>query len=142
MLKTNKGDPDEIKKQWEKVTEELNQFGSGPKKNINEWQTTFLNWKNQVRHKARVIKTYIKQTGGGTECDKQLSYLEERALVCWGRVAVDGASIGDLGIITGKSDDNVLARSLSPASPLSTASSVDCLCTSDTLYTNNVPRSY
>lgn len=128
MLKTNKGDPDDIKRQWEDLTADLNQFGSGPKKSSNEWQTTFVNWKNQVRHKARTIKTHIYQTGGGTQCDKQLSDLEERALVCWGRVAVDGAAIGDIGINTGKADDalNVenSAAPLSPTSPVSTTSSV------------------
>ena len=37
------------------------------------------------------------------QCDKQLSdlYLFFFIFVCWGKVAVDGASIGDIGIITG-----------------------------------------
>ena len=128
MLKANKGDPDEIKKKWEELSEELNQFGSGPKKIAKEWQTTFANWKNQVRHKARLIKMHISQTGGGAQCDKKLSDIEERALSCWGRVPVDGSGIGDIGIGTIISEDIVegieTAGSVSPTSPVSVTSSV------------------
>ena len=99
------------------------------KKSSYECQTTLLNWKKQFRHKALTIKTPINETAGGTQCDKQLSDLEDRALVCWERLALNGASIEDIGIITDKLDDNVLnmenaARLLSPTSPISTTFSI------------------
>ena len=119
MLKT----PDEVQKNWEKLTIALNQFDSGPKKTSNEWKSTFSKWKSYVYQKTRTINN----TGDGEQCNNNFSALEKRALACWGGVPGDGATIEDIDTGTSDSDDNVLidetaSGSLFPTSHVSSTS--------------------
>lgn len=56
-------------------------FWQGAKKTAVAWEASFRNWKNEIRLKARQIKSHAKGIGGGAASDKWLTELEERALL-------------------------------------------------------------
>lgn len=97
QLRTGAGDPVKLGKLWQNLTAQLNAYGAAPTKTTEGWQSTFMNWKHQLRRKARVIKEHANGTGGGPPCDKKLTDIEERALSLWGREVIHGSGAGIVG---------------------------------------------
>lgn len=83
------------------MADELNGYGSGPRKSPGEWNSTFINWKNSTKYKARTLHAHAGKTGGGSPEKKQLSAIEERALSLWGMETIIGNPIGEFGLNAG-----------------------------------------
>ncbi|XP_055836963.1 uncharacterized protein LOC129905518 [Episyrphus balteatus] len=63
----------------------------GPVRPALKWKETLTHWKHSLRSRARKLKIQGRVTGGGPPpTEKTLSDFEERALGCFGAIAVDG----------------------------------------------------
>lgn len=93
--KYNPQTPDILEHTWENLTLKLNSTG-GPQRNLGQWKKVFIDWKCNVRKKARLIKKSLRQTGGG-DPEKPLNDLEEKLLDLTGKLVVDGIEVDELG---------------------------------------------
>lgn len=59
---------------------------------------TFVDWKTQVRKRARLIREQKKETGNAGTSIKPLTDLEEKLLALTGQVVVSGLNIPEIGI--------------------------------------------
>lgn len=71
---------------WTELTNLLNAT-LGPKKTIEEWKTVFLHWKNQLKTRAKKLKTVQESTSQESNEAKlalqKLTDVEKRALKLW-----------------------------------------------------------
>ncbi|XP_071054373.1 uncharacterized protein [Onthophagus taurus] len=94
MLETNKyfrenkvtpDHPNELTKCWEDLVNSLNSSG-GPQKSLNEWKRVFVDWKSQVRKRARIIKNSYTETGNKGAPERELSEIEKKLLYLTGEL--------------------------------------------------------
>jgi hypothetical protein len=76
----------EFEENWTELTNLLNAT-LGPKKSVEEWKTVFLHWKNQLRTRAKKLKTVQESTSQDSNEAKlalqKLTDVEKRALKLW-----------------------------------------------------------